>query len=78
MRRADRLFEIIQLLRRAKRPLTADDIAATLETSKRTIYRDIGALMSQRVPIRAIRLASDVVVLTGTYALLNTQTRCCS
>lgn len=52
MRRADRLFEIIQLLRRAKRPLTADDIAATLETSKRTIYRDIGTLMSQRVPIR--------------------------
>jgi len=52
MRRADRLFEIIQVLRRAKRPLTADDIAATLETSKRTIYRDIAALMSQRVPIR--------------------------
>jgi predicted DNA-binding transcriptional regulator YafY len=40
------------VLRRAKRPLTADDIAAALETSKRTIYRDIAALMSQRVPIR--------------------------
>lgn len=52
MRRGDRLFEIIQVLRRAKRPLTADDIATALETSKRTIYRDIAALMSQRVPIR--------------------------
>ena len=52
MRRADRLFEIIQVLRRARRPLTADAIAAELETSKRTIYRDIAALIGQRVPIR--------------------------
>ena len=52
MRRADRLFEIIQVLRRASSPLTAEAIAAELETSKRTIYRDIGALMAQRVPIR--------------------------
>lgn len=52
MRRADRLFEIIQVLRRASGPLTADRIAAELETSKRTVYRDIGALMAQRVPIR--------------------------
>lgn len=52
MRRADRLFEIIQVLRRASGPLTAERIAAELETSKRTIYRDIGALVAQRVPIR--------------------------
>ncbi|WP_342153276.1 YafY family protein [Methylorubrum sp. SB2] len=52
MRRADRLFEIIQVLRRASGPLTADRIAAELETSKRTIYRDIDALVAQRVPIR--------------------------
>jgi predicted DNA-binding transcriptional regulator YafY len=52
MRRADRLFEIIQVFRRARGPLTADAIAAELETSKRTIYRDIAALMAQRVPIR--------------------------
>ncbi|WP_407527969.1 helix-turn-helix transcriptional regulator [Methylobacterium oryzisoli] len=52
MRRADRLFEIIQVLRRASGPLTADRIAAELETSKRTIYRDISALVAQRVPIR--------------------------
>ncbi|ASG21632.1 helix-turn-helix transcriptional regulator [Nitrospirillum viridazoti] len=52
MRRADRLFQIIQILRRTRRPLTADAIAAELETSKRTVYRDIADLMAQRVPIR--------------------------
>jgi len=52
MRRADRLFQIIQVLRRTRKPLTADAIAAELETSKRTIYRDITTLMEQRVPIR--------------------------
>jgi predicted DNA-binding transcriptional regulator YafY len=52
MRRADRLFQIIQVLRRTRRPLTADAIAAELETSKRTIYRDIATLIGQRVPIR--------------------------
>lgn len=52
MRRADRLFQIIQILRRAPRPVTADAIAAELETSKRSVYRDIATLMAQRVPIR--------------------------
>ena len=52
MRRADRLFQIIQILRRAGRPTTADVLAAELETSKRTVYRDIAALIGQRVPIR--------------------------
>lgn len=52
MRRADRLFEIIQVFRRARGPLTAETIAKELETSKRTIYRDIDALIAQRVPIR--------------------------
>jgi predicted DNA-binding transcriptional regulator YafY len=52
MRRADRLFEIVQLLRRASGPLTADAMAAELETSRRSVYRDIAALTAQRVPIR--------------------------
>ena len=53
MRRADRLFEILQVLRRAKgRPLTAHAIAQTLETSQRTVYRDLAALIARRVPIR--------------------------
>jgi len=52
MRRADRLFRIIQVLRRRKRPITALEIAEELETSVRTIYRDIAQLMADRVPIR--------------------------
>lgn len=52
MRRADRLFEIIQILRRSRAPITADAMAVELETSKRSVYRDIAALMAQRVPIR--------------------------
>ncbi len=51
MRRADRLFEIIQLLRSARGPLTAQDLAVTLEVTPRTIYRDMAALQAMRVPI---------------------------
>ena len=51
MRRADRLFQIIQILRRASRPVTASDIAAELEVSQRTVYRDIADLIGQRVPV---------------------------
>lgn len=52
MRRADRLFRIIQVLRRKRRPATAAEIAEELEASPRTIYRDIAQLMADRVPIR--------------------------
>ncbi|MCC3859967.1 helix-turn-helix transcriptional regulator [Pseudemcibacter aquimaris] len=53
MRRSDRLFQIIQILRRATRhPITAHELAEELETSVRTVYRDIADLMAQRVPIR--------------------------
>ena len=52
MRRADRLFQIIQILRRTPKPMTAEALAAELETSKRTVYRDIADLIGQRVPIR--------------------------
>ena len=52
MRRADRLFQIIQILRRSSGPVTAAALAAELETSKRSVYRDVAALIGQRVPIR--------------------------
>jgi len=52
MRRADRLFRIIQILRRARKPVTASAVAEELETSLRTIYRDMAQLMADRVPIR--------------------------
>jgi predicted DNA-binding transcriptional regulator YafY len=52
MRRAERLLQIIQVLRRHRRPVTAARIAAELEVSERTIYRDIVALQADRVPVR--------------------------
>jgi len=51
MRRADRLFEIIQVLRQARQPLTAAAIAEQLEVTVRTVYRDIASLQGRRVPI---------------------------
>lgn len=50
MRRADRLFQIVQLLRR-RRVVTARDLATELEVSQRTIYRDIRDLGRSGVPI---------------------------
>jgi predicted DNA-binding transcriptional regulator YafY len=50
MRRAERLFEIIQILRR-KKLTRARDLAEKLEVSERTIYRDIAALVGSGVPI---------------------------
>jgi predicted DNA-binding transcriptional regulator YafY len=52
MRRVDRLFQIIQALRRTSRPVTASRLAEELEVSKRSVYRDIADLIGQRVPIR--------------------------
>jgi predicted DNA-binding transcriptional regulator YafY len=52
MRRADRLFQIIQILRRSRQPVTADAIARELEVSVRSVYRDVADLIGQRVPIR--------------------------
>jgi predicted DNA-binding transcriptional regulator YafY len=51
MRRADRLFDIIQSLRTASQPVTAAALADKLEVTVRTIYRDIAALQASRVPI---------------------------
>lgn len=50
MRRADRLFQIVQLIR-GRRLTTAAQLAGRLEVSERTIYRDVADLMYQGVPI---------------------------
>jgi predicted DNA-binding transcriptional regulator YafY len=52
VRRADRLFQIIQILRRTRQPVTAEAIARELEVSVRSVYRDVADLIGQRVPIR--------------------------
>ena len=51
MRRADRLFELIHLLRRAHKAITAAQLAEALEVAPRTIYRDVAALMAMQVPV---------------------------
>ena len=55
MRKSSRLFEIIQILRLARTPLTAATIGGRLEVTQRTIYRDIAALQAMRVPIEGER-----------------------
>ncbi|NSZ56969.1 YafY family transcriptional regulator [Agrobacterium tumefaciens] len=55
MRKASRLFEIIQILRVARRPVTAQTIAEALEVTVRSVYRDIAALQTMRVPIEGER-----------------------
>src|ERR1700730_13549828 len=51
MRRADRLFRIVQLLRRRRTVVTAAQIAGKLEISERTVYRDIRDLIQAGTPI---------------------------
>ncbi len=50
MRRADRLFQLVQLIR-GRRLTTAAFLAERLEVSERTVYRDVADLQHQGVPI---------------------------
>jgi predicted DNA-binding transcriptional regulator YafY len=52
MRRTERLFQIIQILRRRRRMVTGRELAEELDVSLRTLYRDMAELVAQRVPIR--------------------------
>lgn len=50
MRRADRLFQLVQILRRG-RVTTAARIAEEMEVSERTVYRDVADLVANGVPV---------------------------
>ena len=51
MRRTERLFQIIQILRSTRSPVTGMKLASELEVSLSTLYRDMAELHAQRVPI---------------------------
>lgn len=51
MRRTERLFQIIQILRANRSPVTGRSLADELEISLRTLYRDMAELTAQRVPV---------------------------
>ncbi len=54
MRRTDRLFDLIQLLRDGKLH-RASDLAAALEVSTRTIWRDMATLVASGLPVEGER-----------------------
>ena len=58
MRRADRLFQIIQILRRSTRPVTAARIAEELEVSRRTVLRLMKRIGPKRRRYRFLRGAA--------------------
>lgn len=67
MRRADRLFLIINALRGRRTALPARQLAGTLEVSLRTVYRDVADLQLSGVPIEGeagvgyvLRKGSDI------------------
>jgi len=51
MRRTERLFQIIQILRANQAPVTGKSLADELEISLRTLYRDMAELIAQRLPL---------------------------
>ena len=53
MRKAERLFQLLTLLRSRRCVMTAAHIAAELEVSERTVYRDMQALLLSGIPIDA-------------------------
>ena len=51
MSRAARLLDLVQILRRYRRPVTGAVLATELGVSLRTLYRDVATLQAQGAPI---------------------------
>ena len=59
MRRADRLFQIVNALRRRRTATTAAQLAERLGVSERTVYRDVRGITTR--PPSFTASASDAV-----------------
>lgn len=70
MRRADRLFELIQILRDG-RLHRAQDLARQLAISQRTVYRDMETLMASGVPVKGERGTGYMMTENVTLPPLN-------
>ena len=73
MRRTDRLFDIIQILRDGNLH-RAQDIAEALEVSVRTIYRDMDTLTASGIPVQGERGVGYMVTSQITLPPLNLTT----
>jgi len=51
MRKSERLFQLVNLLRGRRTAITAEQLSDVMEVSVRTIYRDIQALILSGVPV---------------------------
>ena len=70
MRRTDRLFELIQILRDGQLH-RARDMAQRLEVSDRTIYRDMETLMASGIPVEGERGVGYMMTAPITLPPLN-------
>ncbi len=70
MRRTDRLFELIQILRNGRLHRAAD-LAEKLEVSLRTVYRDMDTLMKSGMPIAGERGVGYMLTTAITLPPLN-------
>lgn len=73
MRRTDRLFDIIQILRDGNLH-RAQDIATALEVSVRTIYRDMDTLTASGIPVQGERGVGYMITSQITLPPLNLTT----
>ena len=70
MRRTDRLFELIQILRDGRLHRAAD-MAERLEVSVRTIYRDMDTLVASGIPVEGERGVGYMMTAPVTLPPLN-------
>jgi predicted DNA-binding transcriptional regulator YafY len=69
MRRKSRLFALAEALRARRTGVTAEELARRFNVTVRTIYRDLDALQSSGLPLRADRGRGGGYALDKSYQL---------